>query len=73
MKNATFSITGMHCNGCANIVQSLLERQAGVKSVKVSFADGRARVLFEPQTVSEAVLVATIEKAGYQVTSAVLT
>ncbi|SCU74680.1 Heavy metal transport/detoxification protein [Cupriavidus necator] len=70
MKNATLRIDGMHCAGCAAIVQALLERQAGVKAVEVSHREALARVLFEPQTISEQVLVSAVENAGYRVTSA---
>lgn len=70
MKNATLKIDGMHCAGCATIVQALLERRAGVKAVEVSHEEALARVLFEPQTLSELALVSTVENAGYRVTSA---
>ena len=67
MKNATFNVNGMHCDGCAQIVQSVLERQDGVQTCAVSFADGTARVLFDPVRVDESQLKVAIEKAGYQV------
>ncbi|MGY2488209.1 heavy-metal-associated domain-containing protein [Cupriavidus sp. CP313] len=69
MKKAILRIDGMHCDGCAAIVQSLLARQAGVQSVRASYAEGLAQVLFEPQAISEQALVSVIENAGYQVTS----
>lgn len=69
MKNAVFKVHGMHCDGCAQIVQSVLERREGVQTCAVSFADGTARVLFDPVRVDESQLQAAIEKAGYQVES----
>lgn len=67
MKNAIFNVNGMHCDGCAQIIQSMLERHDGVQTCAVSFADGTARVLFDPARVDESQLQAVIEKAGYQI------
>lgn len=67
MKNATFNINGMHCDGCAQIIQSVLERHDGVQTCAVSFADGTARVLFDPARVDESQMRSVVEKAGYQV------
>lgn len=67
MKNAIFKVHGMHCDGCAQIVQSVLERREGVKTCAVSFAEGTARILFDPLQVDESQLQAAIEKAGYRV------
>ena len=67
MKTANFTVHGMHCDGCAQIIQSVLERREGVQTSAVSFADGTARVLFNPVRVDECELQTAIEKAGYQV------
>lgn len=68
MKTATFKIEGMHCDGCALTVQTLIEHEPGVKAATVSFKDGDARILFDPQVVDEDRLVATIQKPGYRIT-----
>lgn len=70
MRDLTFKIEGMRCDGCANLIQSSLKRQAGVNAVEVSFAEGLAHVLFNPKTISEHAIVAATEKAGYQVPGA---
>lgn len=67
MKNATFRIEGLRCDGCANTVKGLVEREPGVKAVSVSFAEGEARVLYDPQATDEERLVATIQKPGFRV------
>lgn len=66
MKTQTFRVSGMHCDGCAQILRNVLERSDGVQASTVSFTDGTARVLFDPARVDERQLRATIEKAGYQ-------
>jgi copper chaperone CopZ len=68
MKTAIFKIEGMRCDGCAETIKALLEKEPGVRMAAVSFEDRQARVLYEPQTVGEERLVATIEKPGFRVT-----
>lgn len=68
MNSVTLKVEGMHCDGCAATIQALLERNDGVRKAGVSFKDGEARVLYDPQSVTEAQLTATIEKSGFRVT-----
>ena len=67
MNTVTFKVEGMHCDGCAATIQALLERNAGVRKAAASFKDREARVLYEPQAVTEEQLTAMIEKGGYRV------
>ena len=67
MNAVTLKVEGMRCDGCAAKIQTSLERSTGVRKASASFNDGEARVLYDPQTLSEAQLIATIEKAGYRV------
>ncbi len=70
MDTAKLEVEGMHCEGCAQIIQSLLERKTGVHTVKVSFSDGEARILYDNQSVEESQLIMVIEKAGYRASRA---
>lgn len=67
MKAATFIIEGMHCDSCAMTVKTLVEQEPGVKAATVSFKDGEARVLYDPQVIREDRLTAVIQKPGYRV------
>lgn len=58
----------MHCDGCAATIQALLERNGGIRKAAVSFKQGEARVLYDPRSVTEKQLTATIEKSGFRVT-----
>lgn len=69
MKTAVFQIKGMHCDGCANTVKAVVERQPGVQMAAVSYDQGEARILYDPQAIAEDRLAATLEKAGYRVTT----
>lgn len=65
MQTATFEIDGMHCDGCAQIVRHVLERQPGVKGCSVSLDSSNARVVYDPHQISAAAITETLGKAGY--------
>jgi len=67
MKNVTFKVEGMRCNGCASTIEALLQRLPGVRRVAADFGAGEVRVLFEPDDLSEDQLAALLEKPGYRV------
>lgn len=69
MRSVTLKIQGMHCDGCANTIKALVEREPGVKTVAVTFERGEARILYDPAATSEDRLVAMVERPGYRVTS----
>ena len=67
MKTATFKIEGMNCDACADTIKGLVEKEPGVRMASVSFAEGQARVLYDPQSLNEDRLVETIQKPGFRV------
>ena len=67
MYTATIKIDGMHCDGCAQRIKTLLEREPGVREAAVSFADGLARVSYNPHVASEGHLAEVIETGGFSV------
>ena len=69
MKTARFKIDGMRCDGCADTVKAVVERQSGVQVAEVSYGQGQARILYDPRTITEDRLVTTVQKLGYRVTN----
>ena len=67
MKSTTFTIEGMHCDGCAQTIKALISTEPGVQAAEVSFKDGEARILYDPQVIGEDRIAGVIEKAGYRV------
>lgn len=67
MNTATFSIEGMHCEGCAQIIEALVSAEAGVHAAEASFRDSQARILFDPRSIDKARLVEAIERGGFRV------
>lgn len=69
MKTGELIIEGMHCDGCAKTVESLLSAEPGVTVATASFAQGSAKVVFDPAKVELAALARAVERAGYRVRS----
>ena len=67
MKSVTLKVEGMRCNGCAEMIRSRVATQPGVQTTDVSFDEGRARVLYDPQTTDEDLLIDAVQQLGYRV------
>jgi Cu2+-exporting ATPase len=64
LQEATFPVKGMSCAGCANSVENILKRTAGVRTAGVNFADHSARITFDEST-SPAELQAAVQAVGF--------
>ncbi|TYP92165.1 Cu+-exporting ATPase [Fodinibius salinus] len=64
LQQKTLKIDGMHCAGCVNSVQQMLEQLEGVKEAPVNLAAETARVTYQDGLTLEDFEEA-IEKAGY--------
>ncbi|WP_412559011.1 heavy-metal-associated domain-containing protein [Thalassospira sp. MIT1370] len=67
MDTTTFKIDGMHCDGCAERIRSLLNKEPGVREARVAFATGSAEVRYNPHTVDGMRLREIIETGGFDV------
>jgi copper chaperone CopZ len=67
VKAVRLKIDGMHCKGCARTIEAVVSAQQGVRKATASFETDEARILFDPQAVSEEQLIAAIRSAGYSV------
>jgi copper chaperone CopZ len=67
MDTVILKIEGMHCDGCAETVKAMLRMEPGVEASEVSYAEGTARILFDPARIDRDRLIAAIEKSGYRV------
>ena len=61
----TFHIGGMSCAGCAASVTRTLSQIPGVTLAEVNFAAEQARVVYDPQRVSENALVEAVSEGGF--------
>ncbi len=63
MDNATYTVTGMHCQSCVANVSDSVGEVPGVTSVEVTLEDERVVVT---GAFDDAAVRAAIEQAGYQ-------
>ena len=66
MVNKTYRVEGMHCPNCAMNVESIEDDLPGIKQVSASYQKGQMVVEFDEVKVSEAQILAALEKRGYQ-------
>lgn len=67
VQKTTLQVSGMFCEMCAALIEKELEKQPGVRSAHIRFAQGAVEVEYEPSKVSLEQLRSIIEKAGYKV------
>ena len=61
-----FPVTGMTCGSCVNRITRAIRKLDGVTKVDVDLRKEIATVRREPALVSNAVLAAAVEAAGYE-------
>ena len=67
MNNITLKIHGMHCDGCANRIKTLVEKETGVRGAEVSFSSGEANIQYNAQAIDEGRISEIIVQAGFSV------
>ncbi len=68
MNETVLKIEGMHCDGCAERIRTVLEREPGVRAAEVSLTNKQARVKFNLRNLDNGRLVELVEAAGFEVT-----
>ena len=58
----------MHCTNCVMRIEGLEDTLPGVKSVAASYQKGQMTVEFDETRLSEAQILAAVEKLGYTAT-----
>ncbi|MCP4188768.1 MAG: heavy metal translocating P-type ATPase [Gammaproteobacteria bacterium] len=61
-----FRIRGMHCSSCEILIKKYAEKIEGISYVSTNYATSSARVIFDPNIISEAELPKKLSIAGYQ-------
>lgn len=65
MVKKKFKITGMHCSSCALTIDMDLEDLEGIKSSSTSYAKQETEVEFDPEKLTDNLIIETIKKTGY--------
>jgi len=58
-------VDGLRCASCTWVVERLLERADGVDNATVSYANGRTRVVFDPDRTDVRALAQIVASVGY--------
>lgn len=67
MERTEFTVKGMTCNNCVTSVTQALTHVEGVKAAKVTLAEEKAQVTFDPGATSVDQLKGAVRHAGYEV------
>ncbi len=65
MKKLTLKIDGMNCDGCAERITTVLEKEPGVRQAQVSFSEGVGDIAYNDHVVREDRIFEVINKAGF--------
>ena len=65
-KRRTFSVSGMHCAGCAAAVERAVKKLP-VKEVYVNFASGRLNFVSQEGIPSDEEVMASVRRAGFKI------
>jgi copper chaperone CopZ len=66
MVKKTYRVEGMHCSNCAMNIEGIEDDLPGVRQVCASYQKGQMVVEFDESRVSEAQILAAVERRGYQ-------
>ncbi len=64
---STFTVEGMHCDGCSSAITAVLEKFDGVSKASADHEAGVAEATYNPRKAEVEELKAAIEKLGYTV------
>ena len=66
MKEIKLKIEGMHCAGCSNRLEKILNNVDGIESAKVSLEEKSADIKYDETQVSEKELIEAVKDAGFK-------
>lgn len=66
MKEIKLKIKGMHCEGCSNRLEKILNNVDGVESAKVSLEEKSADIKYNEEEVELNTILQEIEDAGFK-------
>uniref|UniRef100_A0A9L0QZZ9 Copper-transporting ATPase 1 n=1 Tax=Equus caballus TaxID=9796 RepID=A0A9L0QZZ9_HORSE len=67
-QETVINIDGMTCNSCVQSIEGVISKKAGVKSIRVSLANGNGTVEYDPLLTSPETLRKAIEDMGFDAT-----
>lgn len=65
LKEVSLLVDGMHCAGCAWLIERALLQLGGVSNIRINPVTHRALLAFDPRQVDLAAILDTLTQAGY--------
>ena len=66
MREIKLKIEGMHCAGCSNRLEKILNNVDGVESAKVSLEEKSADIKYNEEEIELNTILQEIEDAGFK-------
>ena len=66
MKEIKLKIEGMHCAGCSNRLEKILNNVDGIESAKVSLEEKSADIKYNEEEVELNTILQEIDDAGFK-------
>lgn len=66
MKEINFKVSGMHCTGCSNRLEKVLNNLDGVESANVDFESTTAHIVYDENVLNIEKIKEAIEDAGFE-------
>ena len=65
-ENQTFALEGMTCASCAQTIEKVVNKLAGVQTASVNLATEKMQARFNPDEISATDIIQAVEDAGYK-------
>jgi copper chaperone CopZ len=66
MVKRRYRVKEMHCSNCAMIIEAIEDELPGIRLISASYQKGTMVVEFDDLKVSEAQIIAAVDRRGYQ-------
>lgn len=66
MTKINLTISGMHCESCAKIIDIELKEESGINNVNVDYKNSSALIEFDEEKITLEKIIEVISSLGYQ-------
>jgi Cu2+-exporting ATPase len=63
---ATFLLVGINCAACVWLIETYLQKTAGIQSAQINFTSNQMKVVWDPQRIKVSDIMLAVARIGYQ-------
>ena len=63
---ATFLLIGINCGACVWLIETYLQKIAGIQSAQINFSSNQMKLVWDPQRVKVSDIMQAVTRIGYQ-------